>query len=55
MHQAILLDFEIARKFRLKQAIADTVGIGGIFGGLRTIPFMLASPRTYASCAPTRC
>src|SRR5271166_734205 len=42
MHQATLLDFEIPRRYGLKQTIADTVGIGGIFRGLRTIPLMLA-------------
>ena len=42
MHQATLLDFEIPRRYGLKQTIADTVGVGGIFRGLRTIPFMLA-------------
>jgi alpha-galactosidase len=40
-HPATLLDFEIPRKYGLKQTIADTVGVGGIFRGLRTIPFML--------------
>jgi alpha-galactosidase len=42
MHQATLLDFEIPRKYGLKQTIADTVGIGGIFRGLCTIPLMMA-------------
>ncbi len=41
MHEATLLDFQIPTKYGLKQTIADTVGIGGIFRGLRTIPFML--------------
>lgn len=41
MHEAMLLDFDIPRRYGLKQTIADTVGIGGIFRGLRTIPFML--------------
>ena len=41
MHEATLLDFRIPTKHGLKQTIADTVGIGGIFRGLRTIPFML--------------
>ena len=41
MHEASLLDFEIPKKYGLKQTIADTLGIGGIFRGLRTIPFML--------------
>src|ERR671917_134373 len=41
MHEATLLDFEIPKKYGLKQTIADSVGIGGIFRGLRTIPFVL--------------
>jgi alpha-galactosidase len=41
MHEATLLDFEIPRKYGLKQTIADSMGIGGIFRGLRTIPFVL--------------
>lgn len=41
MHEATLLDFEIPRKYGLKQTIADSLGIGGMFRGLRTIPFML--------------
>ena len=41
MHEATLIDFDIPRKYGLKQTIADTVGIGGIFRGLRTIPFMM--------------
>jgi alpha-galactosidase len=40
MHDSTLLDFKIPTKYGLKQTIADTVGIGGIFRGLRTIPFM---------------
>ncbi|WP_375450232.1 alpha-glucosidase/alpha-galactosidase [uncultured Devosia sp.] len=38
---AVRKDFEIPAKFGLKQTIGDTVGIGGIFRGLRTIPFMM--------------
>ena len=33
-------DFEIPKKYGLKQTIADTLGIGGIFRALRTIPVM---------------
>ncbi len=33
-------DFEIPKKYRLRQTIADTLGIGGIFRALRTIPVM---------------
>src|SRR3712207_3204195 len=38
MHEATLLDFEVPRRYGLKQTIADSMGIGGIFRGLRTIP-----------------
>ncbi len=36
-----ITDFEIPKKYGLRQTIADTLGIGGIFRGLRTIPVML--------------
>ncbi|WP_210469827.1 alpha-glucosidase/alpha-galactosidase [Sporosarcina sp. 6E9] len=36
-----IIDFEIPKKYGLRQTIADTVGIGGIFRSLRTIPVML--------------
>ena len=35
-----VVDFEIPKKYGLRQTIADTLGIGGIFRGLRTIPVM---------------
>ncbi|TCP29062.1 alpha-galactosidase [Scopulibacillus darangshiensis] len=35
-----VIDFEIPKKYGLRQTIADTVGIGGIFRTLRTIPVM---------------
>lgn len=35
-----ITDFEIPRKYGLKQTIADTMGIGGIMRALRTIPVM---------------
>ena len=35
-----VFDFEIPKKYGLKQTIADTLGIGGIFRGLRTIQVM---------------
>lgn len=34
-------DFEIPRKYGLKQTIGDTLGVAGIFRALRTIPVML--------------
>ena len=36
-----IIDFEIPQQFGLKQTIADTLGIGGIMRGLRTIPVLL--------------
>ena len=33
-------DFEVPKKYNLRQTIADTLGIGGIFRALRTIPVM---------------
>lgn len=35
---ATVTDFEIPKKYGLRQTIADTLGIGGIMRGLRTIP-----------------
>ncbi len=34
-------DFEVPKRFGLRQTIADTLGIGGIMRGLRTIPVLL--------------
>ncbi|HZK27027.1 MAG TPA: alpha-glucosidase/alpha-galactosidase [Thermoclostridium sp.] len=35
-----IVDFEVPKKYGLRQTIADTLGIGGIMRGLRTIPVM---------------
>ena len=35
-----ITDFEIPKKYSLKQTIADTLGIGGIMRALRTIPVL---------------
>lgn len=35
-----LKDFEIPKKYGLKQTIADTLGVGGVFRALRTIPVL---------------
>lgn len=35
-----ITDFEIPKKYGLRQTIADTVGIGGIFRNLRMIPLL---------------
>jgi len=38
---ATITDFEVPKRFGLRQTIADTLGIGGIMRGLRTIPVYL--------------
>jgi alpha-galactosidase len=48
----IAADFEIPAKYGLRQTVADTVGIGGIFRGLRTIPFMIQLCRDIAELCP---
>lgn len=35
-----VIDFEVPKKYGLRQTIGDTLGIGGIFRALRTIPVM---------------
>jgi alpha-galactosidase len=35
-----VIDFEIPKKYGLRQTIADTIGVGGIFRALRTIPVL---------------
>lgn len=47
-----VIDFEIPKKFGLRQTIADTLGIGGIFRALRTIPVMLDFARDIEEVAP---
>ncbi len=39
---ATVIDFEVPKQFGLRQTIADTLGIGGIMRGLRTIPVLLS-------------
>src|ERR1700712_961775 len=41
MHAATVADFDIPARHGLKQTIGDTLGVGGIFRALRTIPVML--------------
>jgi alpha-galactosidase len=40
-YAATVRDFEIPKRYGVRQTIADTIGIGGIFRGLRTIPVMI--------------
>jgi alpha-galactosidase len=37
-----ITDFEVPKRFGLRQTIADTLGIGGIMRGLRTVPHLWA-------------
>lgn len=46
-------DFDIPKEFGLRQTIADTLGIGGIFRGLRTIPVMLDLVTDMEAVAPS--
>ncbi len=39
-HRATVIDHEIPARYGLRQTIGDTLGIGGIFRALRTIPLM---------------
>ena len=45
-------DFEIPKKYGLRQTIADTLGIGGIFRALRTIPVMFDFARDMEEVCP---
>jgi len=47
-----LIDFEVPKRYGLQQTIADTMGIGGIFRALRTIPVMLAMCREMEEVCP---
>jgi len=45
-------DFEIPKQYGLRQTIADTLGIGGIMRGLRTIPVFLDMTREMEELCP---
>lgn len=49
---ATITDFEIPKKYGLRQTIADTLGIGGIFRNLRTIPVMQAFAKDIKEVCP---
>ncbi|MGA5302595.1 alpha-glucosidase/alpha-galactosidase [Nucisporomicrobium flavum] len=52
MHAATVRDFEIPAKYGLRQTIADTLGIGGIFRALRTFPVLEAIARDMRELCP---
>ena len=47
-----ILDFEIPKKYGLRQTIGDTLGIGGIMRALRTIPVMEDFARDIETVCP---
>ena len=47
-----VVDFEIPKKYGLRQTIADTLGIGGIMRSLRTIPVLLDMCRDMEELCP---
>lgn len=47
-----VIDFEIPKKYGLRQTIADTLGIGGIMRALRTIPVFLDTCRDMEELCP---
>ena len=49
---ATVTDFEIPKRFGLRQTIGDTVGIGGIMRGLRTVPVVLGLCRDMEELCP---
>ncbi len=47
-----ITDFEVPKKYGLRQTIADTLGIGGIMRGLRTLPVLEAFARDMEEVCP---
>ncbi len=47
-----VIDFEIPERYGLQQTIADTLGVGGIMRGLRTVPVLLDVAADIAEVAP---
>jgi alpha-galactosidase len=49
---ATVVDFEVPKKYGLRQTIADTLGVGGIMRALRTIPVVLEMCRDMEELCP---
>ena len=47
-----VIDFDIPQKYGLQQTIADTLGIGGIMRGLRTVPVLVDIARDMERLCP---
>jgi alpha-galactosidase len=52
MHDATVRDFEIPARYGLNQTIGDTIGVGGIFRGLRTFPVLADIARDMQQVCP---
>jgi len=50
-----VIDFEIPRKFGLLQTIGDTLGVGGVFRALRTIPVINSIAEDIAEAGAPGC
>ena len=51
-HAATVTDFDVPESFGVRQTIADTLGVGGVFRGLRTFPFLDALGRDITEVCP---
>jgi alpha-galactosidase len=47
-----VIDFEVPKRFGLRQTIGDTLGVGGIMRGLRTVPVLLDLCRDMEELCP---
>jgi len=51
-HAATVTDFDVPASFGVRQTIADTLGVGGVFRGLRTFPFLAQLGRLISEVCP---
>ncbi|MFD2416223.1 alpha-glucosidase/alpha-galactosidase [Amycolatopsis pigmentata] len=51
-YAATRADFDIPARYGVRQTISDTIGVGGVFRGLRTIPVLMAIGEDLAKLAP---
>jgi alpha-galactosidase len=52
LHPSTMVDFDVPKRFGLRQTIGDTLGVGGIMRGLRTIPVLLDVCRDMEQLCP---
>ena len=51
-HLATLTDFDVPERFGVRQTIGDTLGVGGVFRGLRTFGFLHDLARDMTEVCP---